>query len=112
MGEVEITEMEEDIELTFSEPMEYTVNEDVFHKIYINKRKINAEEVSLIIPLRKYFSLGLKENIKYKILSFPIDINKDDEFIKVFKSIVKECKDHLIGLSINGKGLKLYIRSQ
>ena len=83
MGEVEITEMEEDIKLTFSEPNEYTVKEDVLHRIYINKEKIDGEEVPLIIPLRKYFSLGLKESRKYNTLTFPIDIKKGDEFIKV-----------------------------
>ena len=109
MGEVEITKMEEDIELTFSEPIEYTVNEDVFHRIYINKEKMDGEEVSLI---RKHFSPGLKENRKYRTLSFPIYFKKGDEFIGVFKSIVEKCKDHLMDISTKSKvkelkGLKL-----
>ena len=34
-------------------------------------------------------------------------MKKGDEFIKVFKSIVKKCKDHLVDHLINGKRLKL-----
>ena len=89
--------------------MEYdTSNGEIFHKIYINKENEDGEEVSL----RKYYSLGLKRNRKYNTLSFPIDINENDEFLNVFKGIVKKRKDHLMNISIKGKvkelkGLKL-----
>ena len=98
------------VELTFSEPKEYMVNEDVFYRIYINRKNKIGEEVSLIIPLRKYYSLGLRQNRKYNTLYFPIDIDKDDEFMEVFEDIVEKCKEHLMSISTEIKelnGLKL-----
>ena len=88
MGDVEVTEMTEDIQLTFSEPMKFTVNRNVFHRIYISTENSDGTEMSLIIPLRMYNSSGLQENKKFNTLSFPIDINNDDEFLRVFKSIL------------------------
>ena len=56
MGDVEVTEIGENFELTFSEPKEYSMQDgEIFHKIYINKVNENGEEMSLIFSLRKYY---------------------------------------------------------
>ena len=56
-------------------------------------------------------SLGLRRNRKFNNLYLPIDIKEGDEFLKVFKNIVEECKEHLMYLGSEGfkelKGLKL-----
>ena len=106
MGDVEITEMSKDIELTFLEPRKSTVNGNVFNRIYISKENLDGTEGSLIIPLGKYYSSGLQENKRYNTWSFPIDINNDDEFMEVSKDIVDKCKEHLIdvGTKSNTKG--------
>ena len=101
-----------------SEPIEYnTQNGETFYKIYINKLKQSKampnednKNVSLIFSLKKYYSLGLRENRKFGNLSLPLNIKKDDEFLDVFNGIIKDCKQYLMELSEDGftelKGLK------
>ena len=79
---LEAIEVGEKFNLKFSEPVRGFINEEVFHKIYINREKEGERDVSLIFPLRNYFSFGLKQNKKYEALSLPIEINEDDEFFK------------------------------
>ena len=96
MGDVEVTEIGESFELTFSEPKEYNMNEDVFYRIYINKETEDGSEIPFVISFRGYYSLGLKHNRKFSTLYFPIDIDKNDKFIEIFEDIKEKCKEHLM----------------
>ena len=73
------------------------VNNFKYKRINIQTKYSDDTVGPLIIPIKNCYSFGLQKNVKYEGYSLPIVV--DDEFVKIFHSVVGKCKKHLVKVS-------------